>query len=240
MTARHIGSLLPHIRGLQLQRSEQRVRRDSYLAGTRDHEMWRPLGRTNSEARKAIALRMQAAERYDRENKRKGERNGPLGHIGLEVLRELYRIVDYRTGRLEPAIATICAKICRARAAVNRALKRLKEHGFLDWIRRSEPTGNVGSGPQIRQITNAYSLLLPRAAAAWVKRLLIGAPPAPCEIARREHDRVETNDMIKGANPQDVATFYAAGTELEAILGRLGALISASSPSGQKPDPSFI
>jgi hypothetical protein len=81
---------------------------------------------------------------YDRRHKAEGKKNGPLGHVGLEVLRELYRIVDYTTGRLEPAIATVCECIRRSRAAVVSAMARLKKHGFLDWIRRTEPTENEG------------------------------------------------------------------------------------------------
>ena len=70
---------------------------------------------------------MKAAEYYERRSKQEGKRNGALGHIGLEVLRELYRIVDFRTGRLEFAIATICDRIRRSRTAVVAAvtLKRL-------------------------------------------------------------------------------------------------------------------
>src|SRR3546814_16618597 len=79
----------------------------------------------------------------------------------IELLRELYRIVDYKTGRLDPSIGYLMRQLRRSRAAIVHALARLKEHGFLEWIRRTEPTGNVGFGPQVRQITNAYRFCLP-------------------------------------------------------------------------------
>ena len=76
-------------------RTGQPVRRSSYFPrDPRALALWRPLG-NNRDARRLIAARLQAAEFYDRRHKAKGMKNGPLGHVGLEVLRELYRIVDY-------------------------------------------------------------------------------------------------------------------------------------------------
>ena len=155
--ARSIGEIAFGLPAAKCTRSFQPVRRNSYYANDRRAErIWQRLGSNNRDARRLIAARMKAAEYYDRRHKEDGKRNGALGHIGLEVLRELYRIVDFKTGRLEPAIATICERIRRSRTAVVAAMARLKEHGFLDWVRRSEPVDNPGAGPQVRQITNAY------------------------------------------------------------------------------------
>lgn len=203
--------------------------------------MWGPIGDgTKRGGRRYAAALLQAAEFYERHNKPPGKKNGPLGHVGLEVLRALFRVVDYRTGRLEPAIATICERIRRSRAAVVSALARLKEHGFLDWVRRTEPTGNVGAGPQVRQITNAYGFdlaRLPRSAAAWVKKILgVGMPPPDCEEARRRQDRAETDSMLDQVTAQEQARFIADG-ELGEALAALGRALDegASSPGGQNP-----
>jgi hypothetical protein len=150
MTARAIGDVLAG-RETKGRRTFQPVRRDSRHRGEREERIWRPLGR-NPEARRFKSALIQAADFYNVANKQPGKHNGPLGAIGLEVLRYLLRIVDHKTGRLEPAIATVCEKIGRSRAAVVHALARLKAHGFLDWLRRTEPTENVGAGPQVRQI----------------------------------------------------------------------------------------
>jgi hypothetical protein len=107
---------------------------------------------------------LEAAERFERAGKRPGARSGPLGFVALEVLRELLRLVDYRTGRLEPAITTLMSKTGRCRDAVVRALAALRRHGFLDWVRRYVPTGQAGAGPQVKQTSNAYRLSLPPAA----------------------------------------------------------------------------
>jgi hypothetical protein len=236
--ARAIGELTPKVAGLKIRRSRQPVRRDSRYAGEREDRVWRPIAGSRAEARKLIALRLQAAEHFERTNKQRGRRNGPLGHIGLEVLRELYRIVDYRTGRLEPAIATICQKVCRSRAAVVAALKRLKAHGFLDWVRRSEPTHNEGAGPQVRQISNAYGFGLPARAAAWVKRKLSSAPPPDCELARRKQAREDMDTMLDTVSPEEQARVLAGDGALGDALARLGAALgrSASSLGEQKPN----
>lgn len=241
MTARAIGDVLNGTPGPKVRRTFQPVRRDSRHAGEREHRMWQPQGATKAEARRIHGAVMKAAEFYDRHNKPPGRWNGPLGAIGLEVLRELQRIVDFKTGRLEPAIATICERIRRSRAAVVRALARLKAHGFLDWVRRTEPVDNAGAGPQVRQITNAYGLdisRLPRSAAAWVRKILGKGPPPDCEVARREQDRTATDAMLDTVRLEEAARFHAGDGALGDALAGLGRSLesSASSPKGQNPD----
>jgi len=238
MTARSIGELLSGTQ-LKTMRTFQPVRRSSYHQGEREHQVWQAIAATKQEARQAIALRLQAAEFYDRRNKQQGKRNGPLGHIALEVLRELYRIVDFKSGRLEPAIATICERIRRSRGAVVAAMARLKEHGFLKWIRRTEPLDNDGAGPQVRQIPNAYGFGLPERAAAWVMRKLSKGPPAACEVDRRDRDAQETDAMVATLPLDEQARVLAGDGELGDALARLGRSVgrSANLPSSQNPDP---
>lgn len=241
MTVRSIGEIALGLQPAKLSRSFQPVRRNSYYASDRRAErIWQRLGSNSRDARRLIAARMKAAEFYDRRSKQEGKRNGALGHIGLEVLRELYRIVDYKTGRLDPAIATICDRIRRSRAAVVAAMARLKEHGFLDWVRRSETIDNPGAGPQVRQITNAYGFGLPAAAAAWVKRILGNGPAPDCEVARREADGAEVEAML-GTVGLEEQTAFIAGTEgdfaqaMASLARAVERRNSASSLSGQNP-----
>jgi hypothetical protein len=123
-------------------RTHQPVRRRSRLAGKDDRLFWRP---TSS---REVWQIVKAAERYDEAARGVGERNGPLGHVALEILRLFARTVHYRTGRLDPSYAYICRQINRSKDAVHRALQALKAHGFLDWLRRYEPTEGEGRGPQ--------------------------------------------------------------------------------------------
>lgn len=244
MTARSLGEILGGLQPVKQRRTFQPCRRNSYNRGEREVRLWRPIAQTKSDAHRLIAARMKAAEFYDRRHKDKGKRNGPLGHIALEVLRELYRMVDFKTGRLEPAIETICNRIRRARAAVVAAMARLKAHGFLDWIRRTEPTENEGAGPQVRQITNAYWFGLPAYAAAWVKRVLGRGPAPDCELARREADQVETEAMLDTISLEEQTEFIAGREGLVAqTLASYARSLSrnnASSLSGQNPDPNIL
>ncbi|WP_252869855.1 helix-turn-helix domain-containing protein [Brucella pituitosa] len=91
---------------------------------------------------------MKAAEIYNEAGlQEKGERSGPLGSVALDVLRLFVNLIDFRTGRLEPSITTIMDRLGRSRDTIVRALKNLRAHGFIDWLRRYEPTGNEGAAP---------------------------------------------------------------------------------------------
>ena len=166
---------------------------------------------------------MKAAEFYDRRHKEPGKRNGPLGHVALEVLRELYRLVDYKTGRLDPAITTICEAIKRSKQAVVDALKRLKDHGFLDWVRRSEPIDDAeGAGPRVRQISNAYGFSLPKYAAAWVARKSGIGPVPDCELARAAATAAEFETMLDQTPLAEVGRVLFSNPGLEEVFSRLG------------------
>lgn len=196
----------------------QQVHRYSKTAAGGEGRFWQPFNP------KDVARFLQAAEKYDRlkrlahRRERNGRENGAIGHVGMEVLRELLRLIDYRTGRLDPAIATLAQRIGRSIAAVADALKRLKEHGFLDWLRRYVPTGNAGlRGPQVRQTSNAYRLMLP----AEVLRGMT-APPPPDDSQRRETAAEEGRAMIAALPLGEQPAEMIDDPELARLLGRLG------------------
>lgn len=248
MIARGIGDLAAQLHdsiapagAAKMRRTGQPVRRNSFHIGERERQVWRPIADgTSRGARRWIAAMMQAAERFDRFHKGEGKRNGALGHVGLEVLRELLRLVDYKTGALFPSIETIARNIRRARAAVVAALKRLKDHGFLTWIRRTEPTENAGGyGPQVKQISNAYGFdvsKLPKNAADLIRRL-IGVGPAPDDDTQRRADaRADTESMLSSLPLGEQGSARVNDPELAAAIDRLGAsLCNANSPGGQNP-----
>ncbi|MGV3480551.1 MAG: replication protein A [Sphingobium sp.] len=231
MTGRSIDDILAGT-AKKVRRTFQPVRRNSYHAGEREHRHWRPINK------REIGARLKAAEHFDRSHKEAGKHNGPLGHIGFEVLRGLYRMVDFKTGRLDPSIATIMSRIKRSRAAVVRALARLKAHGFLNWIRRTEPTDNEGQRPQVRQITNACWFGLPKRAADWVKRVMGAAPPPDDDVTRRAAEAAELEEMIEFLPMRERMAARVNDPHLAEILARMGEGIeglSASSPRGQNP-----
>lgn len=155
------------------------VRCQSHLASRCEALFWR---RTAREDLRRIVL---VAKRYELAGRLQGRRNGPLGHVGLEVLDLLANLLDRRTGRLEPSLAWLMGKLRRSRDAIVRALAALRAHGFLDWLRRYEPTGVEGRGPQVRQTSNAYRLIMPSRAA----RLLPSPSPLPDDVIQAHADR---------------------------------------------------
>lgn len=143
----------------EARRTHQKVHRDSFVVGEFEGEVFRPYDRDE------MALALEAAERFDRHGKPKGARNGPIGHVGLEVYRALWRRANFRSGRCDPSIEGLMRDTRRSRRAVVTALKRLWNIGLVRWIRRFVYTGERAiRGPQVSQATNAYELrMLPEA-----------------------------------------------------------------------------
>lgn len=162
-------------------RTFQPVRHSSAPVGTREAEIWRPMTKLQ------MGQALKAAARFDVLHKAKGERNGPLGHVGLEVYRALWSRVRFSDGRLDPSIMWLMKACGRSRSAIVSALRRLRSCGFLKWIRRLTYTGGPPGerGPQVQQATNAYALDLP----ADAGRLIAGSPIPDDELSRLR-DRV--------------------------------------------------
>ena len=109
-----------------------------------------------------------------------------------------------------------------------RALKNLRTHGFLDWLRRYEPTGNEkGSGPQVQQASNAYRMSLPERARRLLGRFGI-APPPPLDheqaVAQRE---AELEAHRKTLSLDQRALFDVGDNPLGQALARLGKAINS-------------
>ena len=178
-------------------RAGEPVRRHSRPRGRMEGVFWRPF------RPKDVGRYLLAAERFERAGKRPGKRTGPLGTVAIEVLRELLRLVDYRTGRLDPALTTLMARTRRSKDAVVRALAALRRHGFVDWVRRYVATGAVGPGPQVQQTSNAYRLALPPAALRLLGRAAEDAPP-PEDDAHARADRARDRArQLAEAEPQE-------------------------------------
>ena len=168
--------------GIRPSRQRAPVRRHSYPKGQEVGTFWRPIDR-----RTANRI-YEAAVEFDCAHKQSGHKNGPLGHIALEILRLFTtKLVNFKSGRLDPALDYMQRRLRRSRAAIVRALAALRRHGFLDWRRRYEMTGEEGRGQPPRQISNAYRLVLPAIAAA-----LLGFfgrnPPPPDDVEAARTD----------------------------------------------------
>lgn len=216
-----IGAVL---KGPSTSQDRQPVRRHSRMAGRCEAVFWR---RTDRQEARRIVL---AARRYDLAGRAPGRRNGPLGHIALEALELLSRLVCHRTGRLEPSLAWMMEKLRRSRDAIVRALAALRAHGFLDWLRRYEPTEQTeGRGPRVRQTSNAYRLVLPPCAA----QLLPAPPPLPDDVLQTHADHEAT---IRALPVDDLVTARITDPWLAKLLARMAERVSCGDPN-HTPEP---
>ncbi|WP_262300154.1 helix-turn-helix domain-containing protein [Microvirga sesbaniae] len=197
----------PGERPRSTRRTGEPVRRQSFAA----HRL--PPGyRTKITRREARELVL-AATMYDRTAREKGKR--PLGRAALQILEFLANLAAY-SGRVEPSYEYIMEKVGCARDTITRALKALRAHGFLDWVRRYVPTGNA-EGPQVQQTSNAYRLALP----AIAKRLLArftNPAPIPADVEQEAHERAQQVEAMRATltKREQLALEFGGGEGREA------------------------
>ena len=195
------------------------IRRNSLRKGSCEGSFWRGTSRQD------VQKFLMAARHYERANKEPGKRNGPLGGVALEVLALFANLVNFKSGRLDPSLDYITDKLCRSRDAVVRALKALRDHGFLDWLRRFEPAPNEGRGPQVRQVSNAYRLSAPKRALALLGRWA-GRPATPDdEQAGREDRAAMEAEHVKALDLAGLAAFKIEDSDLAKALAAMGKAI---------------
>ncbi len=218
LTMKQIGAAL-------FRRDRPRVRAQSHAAGKCEHGWWRPLDRRHG---RQILL---AAKKTELAGRQGGKPSGPIGHIGLEVLELLINLADPRTGRLEPSLSWLMTRLKRSRAAIVAAMARLKELGFLDWKRRFTPVETEGAGPRIRQVSNAYRVLLPARARAFLAR--DPGIPEDIQAPRFDLESLSTEDLI-AATIQDSALERALAFMARARVHRTDRsnILSLSNGSG--------
>jgi hypothetical protein len=206
------------------------VRRHSRLTGTCEGQLWH---RTDRRELRRIVL---AARRYELAGRQRGRRTGPLGHVALEVLELLANLTDHRSGRLEPSLAYLMRQLRRSRDAIVRGLAALRAHGFADWMRRFERVEAEGPGPRVRQVSNAYRLVLPPRAAR-----LLGARgqdvPLPDDVAQAQEDRREAVAALKASLGLDeLPLVEVADDPLRRALAAMGRELEKRE-SGRRSEP---
>lgn len=242
MTGLAFGEIVSGLKPLKEFRTFQPVWRNSYYEGQLEDRVWQPVGIGRARGSKRAGRRfaqavIKAAETLERTTRAKrrsntpGVRNGVLGDIGIGVLKALYDIVDYATGRLEPAIATIAERTGYSYSAVHRALCRLRQHGFLHWIRRSRQTENKGeAGPQVEQIPNAYALTVPEQFKELLRRLLDDAPVPADEAWRRQQLKRDFSDQLRSlATATEFARDFVHSAKFGETLSAIAAALDLSS-----------
>lgn len=220
---RHIGAALGRAAASA---GRQPVRRHSHLAGRCEGTFWSRTGR--QEVRRIVL----AARKYDLAGRQPGRANGPLGHVALEVLELLGNVVDFRSGRLDPAITYLMRKLRRSRDAIVRALANLRGHGFLSWLRRFERVEQDGPGPRVRQISNAYRMTLPARAA----RLLMTSTGnvIPDDISQHIEDQRQDLVAMKADLPlEEFAVLEVDDGPLGRALAQMARSIQKRESAGQ-------
>ena len=165
---------------------------------------------------------------FDRQTRRAGHHGGAVGHATLLVLQALvFDFLNHKTGRLDPSYAAIAraANVCQRTVA--NALKRLKELGILNWVRRCKESRTDDGRFVLEQKTNAYELL---PSSGWrgyheppdppgpAPGTWGASPPLPCVVAQAIEERRHGGGMlgvlgILASDPTD---------GLAAVLARIG------------------
>ena len=110
-------------------------------------------------AKKAAVRLWHRARGLDRSTHEPGRHGGAVGHTALQVLHALiFDFLNHRTGRLDPSYAAIATKAGVCVRTVATALKRLRELGILNWVRRCAESWADGRFV-LEQETNAYAVL---------------------------------------------------------------------------------
>jgi len=220
MTARAIGELAAGIAGTKrpVRRTFAPVRRNSRHAGEYEVRRWKQDNVFGAAERRA---RLKAAKKYDRETKVPGKPWGQLGPNGLQVYEHVLKARDYKNGRFDQAAQTIANALRISRKTVHAALARLKAVGLLDWQRRTEPIEDPEPfGPQVRQISNAYFLLVPK----WLRSMLgklLAEPPVPIDHAwAQAEDRAAVGSMLAAAGIDARIRYHVDEPGLAAALRR--------------------
>ena len=210
--------------------------------GTKTYAAW-PVwsGSTTQEIRfqpmpKKAAVRLwHRARDFDRRTKRKDHHGGAVGHAALQVLHALiFDFLNYASGTLDPSYDEIARKANVCRRTVATALKRLKELGILNWVRRCVESWQDGRFV-LEQTSNAYAVLPdtqwrgytpppespPPMPGTWGDH-----PPLPPLLAQAVAARRQ------GSDPRTVIQILDSdlGDELARALARLGRGMHAANP----------
>jgi hypothetical protein len=184
--------------------------------------------------KKAVKI-FHKARAFERQTRQKGRQDGALGRNGLLVLHTLiFDILNYATGRLDPAIETIARKAAISISSVKRGLANLKRSGVLHWIRRAAETRDEKGRFCVEQDTNAYGIVPP---SQWLG-FLEKEPPPPHPTEWGATPPLPSVIDQASTERQDGASFAAMvkrleddpGDELAAVLASWGRAFEAKKP----------
>jgi hypothetical protein len=167
------------------------------------------------------------ARDFDRSTRQAGKHGGSVGHAALQVLHALiFDFLNYRTGQLDPSYEAIARKANVCARTVATAIKRLRELGILNWVRRCAESWQDGRFV-LEQDTNAYAVL---PATQWRGYTPPADPPAPAAGTWGDHPPLPSliaqaaEERRHGGDLRTVTGILDGdpGDSLAAALARLG------------------
>jgi hypothetical protein len=181
--------------------------------------------------KKAAVRLWHRARDYDRQTRRAGHHGGAVGPTALAVLHALvFDFMNWRSGRLDPSYSAIAkaANVCRRTVAT--AIKRLRDLGIVDWVRRCAETRTDDGRFVLAQETNAYALL---PSSGWQGYREPPEPPGPAPGTWGDHPPLP--DVVAQAVQErrhnggmgSVLSILASDPTdgLAAVLARIGAAV---------------
>jgi len=109
---------------------------------------------------KKKAIKLYHRARAWNRSKHAGRYGGSIGSAALRVLESLiFDFLNFATGRLDPSYTALECKTGFCRQTVCDALKRLKDLGIVNWLRRCVEDRDEDGRYMLRQRTNAYAIL---------------------------------------------------------------------------------
>jgi hypothetical protein len=183
--------------------------------------------------KKAATRLWHRARDFDRQTHIEGRHGGAVGHSALQVLHALiFDFLNFRSGRLDPSYAAIARKANVCERTVANAIKRLRDLGILNWVRRCAESWRDGRF-MLEQDTNAYAVLPatqwhgyrpPPEPPAPMSGTWGDHPPLPSLLAQATAERQHGGDMrsvirVLDSDPTD---------RLAAALARLGQAVQVA------------
>ena len=184
--------------------------------------------------KKAVKLWHRARD-FDRQSRRKDHHGGAVGHAALQVLHALiFDFLNYASGRLDPSYAALARKANVCERTVATAIKRLRDLGILNWVRRCVESWRDGKFC-LEQETNAYAVL---PASQWRGYKEPPEPPAPMPGTWGDHPPLPSQldqaitELRDGGGMRTAIGMLDAdpGDLLSVALARLGRAVQAAKP----------
>ena len=168
---------------------------------------------------------------FEGQSRKAGHQDGAIGRNGILILHTLlFDFLNYASGALYPSYAAIAEKANISLSSVWRGLKKLKEAGVVNWLRRCKED-YIDGRFTLTQETNAYAVL---PSSQW--NGFSEPPPAPPPEAGTWGDHPPLPSALElaaivGREGGDLTAKIAAlesddGDPLAAALARLGRLVN--------------